>query len=64
MIPIQGLGGISIWTLEGELITRWVGNEGPGKGLVKGGHDLCVDAEGSIYVCEVRGKQVSKFQRV
>ncbi len=62
--PDTGSGGISIWTLEGELMTRWVGNEGPGKGLVKGGHDLCVDAEGSIYVCEVRGRRLSKFQRV
>ena len=59
--PDTGSGGISIWTLEGELITRWVGNEGTGKGTVMGCHDLCVDPQGNIYVCDERGRRISKI---
>jgi streptogramin lyase len=57
--------GVSIWTLEGELLSRWRGNEGAGKGTLLGGHGICVDSQGSIYVTEIgRGNRVSKFVRV
>lgn len=60
----QGGGcGVSIWTLDGDLITRWRGNEGPGKGTLESGHGICVDSQGSIYVTELSG-QVRKFQHV
>jgi hypothetical protein len=60
----QGRGGaVSIWTLGGELITRWRGAEGPGKGTLAGVHGLCVDSQGSIYVAEL-SEGVGKFQRV
>lgn len=57
--------GVSIWTLEGELITRWRGNEGPGKGTLIGPHGICVDLGGNIYVTEIgQGNRVTKFQKV
>ena len=62
----QGPGtGVSIWTLDGDLITRWRGREGAGQGTVIGGHGICVDSQGSIYVTEIgQGNRVSKFARV
>jgi streptogramin lyase len=62
----QGQGnGVSIWTLDGKLLSRWRGNEGAGRGTVIGGHGICVDSKGSIYVTEIgRGDRVSKFVRV
>ena len=62
----QGGGcAVSIWTLDGELITRWKGSEGPGKGTLEAGHGICVDSQGSIYVTEIGdAQQVQKFQRV
>ena len=62
--PESSSGAISLWTLDGTLITCWNGIEGPGKDTLRGPHDLCVDAEGSIYSCESAGRRVSKFQRV
>jgi sugar lactone lactonase YvrE len=57
--------GVSIWTLDGDLITRWRGSEGPGKGTLSAGHGICVDSQGSIYVTEIGSAQrVQKFQRV
>ena len=62
----QGPGsGVSIWTLEGQLLARWRGDQGPGEGTLVGGHGLCVDSQGSIYVTEIgRGARVTKFVRV
>ena len=56
--------GLSIWTLEGDLITRWKADEGPGKGTLSSPHGLCVDSQGSIYVTELGTQRVQKFQRV
>ena len=57
--------GVSIWTLDGELITRWRGDEGPGKGTISAGHGICVDSHGSIYVTEIGDAQrVQKYQRL
>jgi DNA-binding beta-propeller fold protein YncE len=59
----QGGGcAVSIWTLDGDLITRWRGSEGPGKGTLDSGHGICVDSQGSIYVTELSGL-VRKFRR-
>ena len=58
-------GGVSIWSLEGELITRWHGHEGAGKGSMMSGHGICVDSEGSIYVAELPpAERVQKFQKL
>lgn len=58
-------GVVSLWTLDGTLITRWSGSEGPGKGTLIRPHGLCVDSQGSIYVTEVAaGARVQKFQRI
>ena len=58
-------GGVSIWTKEGELITRWYGDRGPGKGSIISGHGITVDSEGSIYVAELTpAERVSKFQKI
>lgn len=62
----QGPGsGVSIWSIDGTLITRWYGNEGTGEGTILSGHGICVDSQGSIYVTEIGdGQRVSKFQRI
>ena len=60
-----GSTGVSIWTLDGEPITRWRGDDGPGEGTLAAGHGLCVDDEGSIYVTEIGDAQrVTKFRKV
>ncbi|MDP6175288.1 MAG: hypothetical protein QGF09_14075 [Rhodospirillales bacterium] len=42
-----------------------LGNEGAGRGTVIGGHGICVDSQGGIYVTEIgQGQRVSKFVRV
>ena len=62
--PGIGSGAVSIWTLDGERVTGWKATEGVGKDSVVGPHDLFVDEGGNIYVCEARGKRVSKFQKL
>lgn len=65
VIEQGGGNGVSIWTMDGELLTRWRGNEGAGLGTLIGGHGICVDSQGSIYVTEIgQGERVSKFVRV
>ena len=59
-----GSGRVTLTTLDGKLITEWSGIDGPTKDAMIGPHDLCVDADGSIYVCEGRGHRVSKFRRL
>ncbi len=31
---------------------------------MRGAHDLCVDGEGDIYVCEGAGGRVTKFRKL
>jgi DNA-binding beta-propeller fold protein YncE len=58
-------GGVSIWDLDGNVLSRWNVNKGPGQGTIIGGHGICVDSQGNIYVTEIgRGNRVSKFARV
>ena len=59
------VGGVSRWTLEGEVITRWWAHKGEGKGTLISGHGICVDSQGSIYVAELSpANRVSKFQKI
>ena len=52
-------GHLSVWTAEGERISRFSGTEG---GVLTSPHGLCVDDEGSVYVAEIgNGKRVQKF---
>ena len=62
----QGPGtGVSVWTLDGDLITRWRGRDDAGAPGVIGGHGICVDSQGSVYVTEIgQGNRVSKYARV
>jgi len=58
-------GGVSIWTLDGEVVSRWKINEEPGRGSITDGHGITVDKEGSIYVTEIgTGEKVSKFRKI
>ena len=58
-------GGVSIWTKDGDLITRWYGDRGSGKGSILNGHGIAVDSEGSIYVAELAPPdRVRKFQKI
>lgn len=59
-----GWGSVSLWNLEGQLITQWVGTEGPTRDILIAPHDLGVDDEGSIYVCEGDRGEVGKFRKV
>ena len=58
-------GGVSIWTEDGDLVTRWHGDRGPGAGSMESGHGICVDSEGNIYVAELApANRVQKFRHV
>jgi DNA-binding beta-propeller fold protein YncE len=59
-----GWGAVSIWNLDGERLSEWIGSAGTDRRMLVGPHDLCVDSEGSIYVCEGRIGRVSKFRRL
>jgi sugar lactone lactonase YvrE len=59
-----GRGRVSLWTLDGEFLAAWQGTDNADGDLMLGAHDLCVDAEGSVYVCEGSGRRVSKFRRL
>lgn len=61
----QGGGnGVSIWTLDGELITRWRGNAD----ACQAAHGGWFDSNGNLYVAEIgelgRGQRVTKFSRI
>jgi DNA-binding beta-propeller fold protein YncE len=61
----QGGGnGVSIWTLDGELITRWRGNPD----ACQAAHGGWFDSKGNIYVAEIgepgRGQRVTKFSLI
>ena len=57
-------GGVSIWDLDHNLLSSWRSNE-PEEGTILGGHGLCADSDGNVYVTEIgQGQRVTKFQRV
>ena len=63
----QGAGSrVSVWTPEGERLSRFSGAEN--NGIIQSAHGLCVDDEGSIYVAEIgapgSGQRFQKFARV
>jgi DNA-binding beta-propeller fold protein YncE len=60
----SGWGAVSLWDLNGKQIGGWSGRDNPGKDLMVSPHDVGVDEDGSVYVCEVRAKRVSKYRRV
>jgi hypothetical protein len=55
---------VSLWTLDGEPLAAWLGTDAPGGDLMRGAHDLAVDASGDIYVAEGASGRVSKFERL
>ena len=60
-----GSGRVSVWSPEGERLSRFAGTE---DGVLEAPHGICVDDEGSIYVAEIggdgRGERLQKFVRV
>jgi len=61
----QGGGsGISVWTLNGELITRWRGNPD----ACRAAHGGAVDSNGNLYIAEIgepgNGQRVTKFSQI
>ena len=58
-------GHVSVWSPDGELISRFSGSAG---GVLEAPHGICVDAEGSIYIAEVGGgelgQRLQKFSRI
>jgi DNA-binding beta-propeller fold protein YncE len=60
----EGWGSVSLWGLDGSQLASWTGLDSPTKDLMVSPHDLCVDDDGSVYVCEVDIGRVSKYRRV
>jgi len=56
---------ISVYSLDGELLSRW-GEKGIAPGQFSDSpHGLCVDSRGDLYVCEVIGQgRLQKFARL
>jgi len=56
-------GRVSIFSLSGELLTRWggVGTDPLLAGNFNAPHDLCVDSRGDLYVCEVAWSHAGQF---
>jgi sugar lactone lactonase YvrE len=52
--------GISVLTLQGELIGHWYEAR---SGSMVGGHGLAVDSKGNVYVADLVGKRVVKMVR-
>ena len=52
--------GISVLTLEGELVGHWYEERG---GSMVGGHGLALDSKGNVFVADLVGKRVVKFVR-
>ena len=63
----QGAGsGVSIWTLQGQLLTRWRGMAP--ESVLGAAHGICTDPNGNIFVAEIgqpgKGQRVRKFTKV
>ena len=54
---------MSVRDLEGNLLTRWGGDEPCDPGSFASPHGLCVDSEGSLYVGEVIHTALSRGDR-
>lgn len=60
----RGSGSISLYDLDGKLLTSWDSTASDDKETLIGPHDLCVAQNGDIYVCEVYGWRMSKFRKL
>jgi len=49
--------------LDGNILAKW-GAYGRYDGQMVWAHEVVVDAEGSVYVCDIHGMRVQKFRRV
>ena len=57
---------LSIYTLEGELITKWGGGAGPSEKpgeFIGGPHGMWVDSHGDLYLGEVELGDVGRVQK-
>jgi DNA-binding beta-propeller fold protein YncE len=51
---------VTVLDLEGKRVGRF-GEKGTGPGQLGLPHMLCIDSQGSAYVCEINGKRIQKF---
>ncbi len=63
----QGAGsGVSIWSMDGQLITRWRGMDA--QTVLGAAHGICTDSQGNIFVAEIgqrgKGQRVRKFNKI
>jgi DNA-binding beta-propeller fold protein YncE len=52
---------VKVLDLDGHALGRW-GSEGTAPGQFRMPHVLCVDSQGNVYVAEVNGRRVQKFE--
>jgi DNA-binding beta-propeller fold protein YncE len=52
---------VKVLDANGKALGRW-GEEGTGPGQLRLPHMLCVDSRGNVYVAEVNGRRVQKFE--
>lgn len=60
--PERPRGRLVKLDLQGNVIERW-SSSGLGLGQIDDGHDIGVGSDGSVYVVDIKGKRVQKFQR-
>jgi DNA-binding beta-propeller fold protein YncE len=53
---------VNILDLQGKVLAHW-GEKGTGPGQLNLPHWICVDGQGAIYVAEVTGQRVQKFEK-
>jgi hypothetical protein len=59
--PLAKHTSFSIWSLVGKQLMRWF----PKDGSIQGGHGICVDFTGAIYLSEIMfAHKVHKYVRV
>lgn len=52
---------LKVLDLEGKTLSRW-GDKGKGPGQFELPHGVCVDSRGAVYVAEITGKRLQKFE--
>lgn len=61
-VPSDPADGCCAW-ISGHVVDRWSG-PGDRAGEIDWGHDVASDADGNVYVVDIRGGRVQKFRRV